>query len=444
MAYAEKRGQGPKPWRVKYMTPAGERSESGFATKKAALMFGSEQESKIRRNEWIDPKDSRTTFGVFADLFMDAARLADSTRAKYDSFLKNHILPEWENWELGELMGAHLEITGWVKDLHEELMESSVASIFACFSTIMNAAVAARKIQASPCPHVKVTSGSYEAEHLVAEPVQAVQASIRLGEAGGLSDLVLCMMDFWTGARWSELVGQTHAEYDQLGKRIRIDDPLKETAGKLKKGGLAAGDAPPERAGRRPKKKGRTKTPAGTRWVKLPPFLALMYEMLLAEREGERYVFVGDKGGLLRRSNYRRRLWRPAWDGDPANPDPALRVAPILPYITFNEGRHTQRTWLAADGVPEVARAYRLGHKIKGMGSVYEHVTPEMDRQVMDCLTRRWVSALRELDESERKRLLVVAPFLAKEVDAAMKDARGSEHGKTISQIPPKRAAGGQ
>jgi hypothetical protein len=37
VAYAEKRGKGPQPWRVKYKVPGGEASQSGFETKQAAL-----------------------------------------------------------------------------------------------------------------------------------------------------------------------------------------------------------------------------------------------------------------------------------------------------------------------------------------------------------------------------------------------------------------------
>ena len=40
MAYAEKRGKGPAPWRVKYKLPSGEEaSESGFETKAAARLI---------------------------------------------------------------------------------------------------------------------------------------------------------------------------------------------------------------------------------------------------------------------------------------------------------------------------------------------------------------------------------------------------------------------
>jgi hypothetical protein len=44
VAYAEKRGKGPRPWRVKYKVPGGEASESGFETKQAALVWGQDQE----------------------------------------------------------------------------------------------------------------------------------------------------------------------------------------------------------------------------------------------------------------------------------------------------------------------------------------------------------------------------------------------------------------
>jgi len=55
MAYAEKRGKGPRPWRVKYKVPGGEASQSGFETKQAALGWGRDQEAKVRAGTWTDP-----------------------------------------------------------------------------------------------------------------------------------------------------------------------------------------------------------------------------------------------------------------------------------------------------------------------------------------------------------------------------------------------------
>lgn len=106
---------------------------------------------------------------------------------------------------------------------------------------------------------------------------------MRLYETGlGLSGFTLCLADLYTGARWSELVGQQRHEYDAVNKAIRIKEPLKEVNGKVTKGGdLAAAQVMPEEpaviTGRRKKanRSGRTKTPAGTRWVELPPSIAV-------------------------------------------------------------------------------------------------------------------------------------------------------------------------
>jgi hypothetical protein len=93
------------------------------------------------------------------------------------------------------------------------------------------------------------------------------------------------------------------------------------------------------------------------------------------------------EGWPWRRSNFRQRFWRPAWDGtDPDNPYSSAHTPPILPWFTFNEGRRTDATWLAEDGIPEFARRARLGQKMKGMARVYDHVTPVMRQQNLDAL----------------------------------------------------------
>ncbi|WP_236808331.1 nitrilase-related carbon-nitrogen hydrolase [Amycolatopsis albispora] len=240
---------------------------------------------------------------------------------------------------------------------------------FALFSTIMGVAADRTKIiPGNPCRGVRVGSGEYEEERLVASPVQVLRAAVRLyqrrrgrrgdhragalppGRAGaggrlpadeadrrnpvrclgnavvraghdrgrsrrrrdaadgcfarvaeprgtarppgvrgrirppapqvrrrglGLGGFTMCLLDAYTGARWRELVGQQRHEYDPEGSRIRICAPLKEVSGKVFKGGSLAMRAEgatshptPTRPGRRRRKgkKGRTMTPAGTRW----------------------------------------------------------------------------------------------------------------------------------------------------------------------------------
>jgi len=291
-----------------------------------------------------------------------------------------------------------------------------VASYFALFSTILNAAVRARMIPANPCSGVRVSSGEFDSERLVATPAQALRAAMRLYEQGlGMSGFVLCLMDVYTGARWGELVGQQRHEYDSEKRGIEIRTPLKEVAGKVYKGGRKSDDhhadgrqRPPTRRGNSRPKKGRTKTPAGTRFVALPPGIAVLYEELM-DSHREPFVLCTPEGHPWRRSNFRIRFWRPAWDGvELDDPGAGERRPPILPTFTFHEGRHTPATWLTEEGIPEAARRARLGQKMKGIA----HVTPAMVNQLPDALEECWLRSLASLYPGERAKLVSWFPHL--------------------------------
>lgn len=110
------------------------------------------------------------------------------------------------------------------------------------------------------------------------------------------------------------MVGQQRHEYDSEAQTIQIREPLKEIGGRLFKGGRRVdtsrladlGPRPthpvtPGRQGGRAKK-GRTKTPAGTRSVKLPPSIAVFYEELM-DSHGFPFVLCSAEGAPLRRSS---------------------------------------------------------------------------------------------------------------------------------------------
>jgi hypothetical protein len=354
--------------------------------------------------------------------------LSEATVAKYRSHLDSQLLPQWSAWPMIGIFNSYIEIEKWVSELHEDYAESTVSSIFATFSTFLNAAVRARIIPASPCSGIRVTSGEYAPERLVASPVQALRAAMRLYESGlGLGGFTLCLVDVYTGARWGELAGQQRHEYDAQKKAIAIQAPLKEVGGVLKKHGQAIAEtepvvpAPPSRRRRgAAARKGRTKTPAGTRWVELPPSIAVFHELLI-DNHAHPFVFATPEGHPWRRSNFRQRYWRPIWDG--RNPDNTCaddHVPAILPWFTFHEGRHTHATWLTEDGIAEVARRARLGQKMKGIARVYDHVTEVMRKQILDALEARWEASLLALTATERARLTDWFPHLGPVISRLM------------------------
>jgi integrase len=129
---------------------------------------------------------------------------------------------------------------------------------------------------------------------------------------------------------------------------------------------------------------GPPKTRDSARDIVIPPFLTDLLRELLDSHD-EDQVFTGERGGLLRRSTFSRRMWQPAVNGNPRHAQPA-----ILAGMHFHDLRHTHKTWLIEDDIPEVAQAKRLGHRLPGVRGIYSHVTPAMSQRIVDRLEDRW------------------------------------------------------
>ncbi|WP_233157395.1 MULTISPECIES: hypothetical protein [Amycolatopsis] len=79
---------------------------------------------------------------------------------------------------------------------------------------------------------------------------------------------------------------------------------------------------------------------------------------------------------------------------------PEVRVQPILTGLRFHDLRHSHKTWMIADGIPEVAQSRRLGHRIPDeIRDVYSHVAAEVETRLLDSLERRWHDAVATVHE---------------------------------------------
>jgi hypothetical protein len=67
---------------------------------------------------------------------------------------------------------------------------------------------------------------------------------------------------------------------------------------------------------------------------------------------------------------------------------------PVVPGLTFHDLRHSQKVWLIEAGIPEIAQAERLGHRIGGVRGIYSHVSEPMRVEILVVLQRLWDEAL--------------------------------------------------
>jgi integrase len=128
-----------------------------------------------------------------------------------------------------------------------------------------------------------------------------------------------------------------------------------------------------------------TKSEAGKRTFALPAFLVdELAAHIAAHRPGaspDDLVFLGPKGGILRRS-FEARLFKPA-----------VEAAGLPENLTFHGLRHVATTLMIANNEHPKVIQHRLGHADPAMSlGVYGHVPDDLDQSAavrLDGLFRR-------------------------------------------------------
>jgi integrase len=362
MAWAEKRGG---RYRVRYRLPDGSLfTEGGFTSRADAESRAADVESDQRRELFVDPRLAQTTVGEWVKAWSHAHDVSPITWNTYDSHLRNHILPRFADMPLGEVQ--RMTVKAWVKTLRATLAEKSVSDVAGLLSMILGEAVDEGLLGTNPCRKLRINTGHRpERPHVCPDEVATLATRVSPENA------VLIITAAYTGMRWGELAGLQWDRVD-LNKGETVVDPrvgaLHEIGGRLELG-------PP-------------KTPASVRTIHLPPFHIELLTQLRHRRPDATFVFTGVDGGLHRRSNFRRRVWLPALTGgDDAD---AVGRPPIQPGMHFHDLRHTHKTWLIEDRVPEVVQHQRMGHRFAGVMGTYSHVTRPMIDDMLAGLQARW------------------------------------------------------
>jgi integrase len=382
MSYSEKAGK--NTWRVRYLRDDGTLGTiSGFPTESAANHKAQEIDADRRRGTFQDPEAGKITLAEWAPTWYDSIEVAPATEAQYRSLGRNHILPRWGSVGIGAIAGVAVKI--WAKQLRANgYAESTVSTIVKILSMMLADATDERLIVANPIRANRRgrRRRARPVERQWTTPERALLIALQAGQLSGLWATALLITAAWTGARWGELTGlQRH--------NLHLDDgcfdidpdigALHEINGRFELG-------PP-------------KTIESARTVTLSPFLVDIIRTLL-DTTDHPHVFVTADGELLRRSNFSRRVMRPAADGNLQRPRATIHVHPVVPGLTFHGLRHSHKTWMIADGLPQVAQAKRLGHRIPDkIEHIYSHVAPEVEARLHVALQRRWADAVNSLTD---------------------------------------------
>jgi integrase len=478
VAYAERRGRGRQPWRVKYKLPSGvETSESGFETKAAALAWGRDQEARIREGRWSDPDAGKTTVSEWIDRWLAMQDVGISTVEIREYLIRRFIRPAWGESELVSLTTE--DITNWENAIPARtgVCRRTARDARALLCTILGDAAAAKPPLIRYNPAIRPRNRGRRTgrrldrgpQRVWVTPLRALLVAERAALPSGRDeDLIMIVTIAYTGLRFGEVIGleREHVQRDE----IHVEWQLREIRSAFH---------------RLPPKDDSYRSP---NWA--------------AQHGGSgHYVFLGADGGHCRRSNYARRVFRPACDGryHPGMGKPARLVIadasawPGVPVATWPSAqpgsgafipprgrgiqpipedvplacwlpakfgltphglRHSHKTWMAEDGIPEILAEQRLGHEVPGMRGLYAHASERMRDDLKHALQARWeesLSARATIHAHSPVPLLdqLLASFRdrghQKSEPAAPRDTpkqptTPGDREKMISQIPPNHA----
>lgn len=349
MAHVQRKGD---RWQARFRDPAGREHAKRFDRRADAERWLRDQAGAVDRGRWIDPSLGRMAFDEWCKRWWATTpALRASTRARDASYLRTHLLPAFGPLPLVAI--DHMAVVSWVADLTAAgKAPATVSKAFQILSKIMQAAVDAKMISASPCTKVKLPKIERE-EMRFLNPAEVAS----LADAIHPRYRALVFVGAWSGLRIGELAGLKRARVDQMRRRIEVAEIVTEVQGHLHWG--------------------QPKTRAGRRSIPVPAPIMDELTAHLERYSADELVFTGPEGGVLRVNGWRRRFWNPAVA--------AAGLAPLRPH----DLRHTAVALWIASGSRELEVSRRAGHTSTSFTQDrYGHLFPSSEDEFAERLAK--------------------------------------------------------
>jgi integrase len=328
-----------------------------FERKSEASRWLSFKDTEITQGEWISPELAMKKFREYAGEWMRDRVLKVRTEELYRGLLRNHLLPTFGDLSMGDIEES--TVRRWRKERLEAGKKAkrpfgpvTVAKAYRLLHAIFTTAVEDRIVRRNPCRIEGAGKEESDEREIISLPVV-----FAIAKAVPVRYRALVLLATFADLRWGELAGLRRENVDLDACEIRVVETLAE----MDKGGLRP-ETPKSRAGKR-----TVAFPA-----ELVPELRWHLERF-AEPGKRGVVFVGPKGGRLRRSNFRQ-IWNKA------------RESVGFPDLHFHDLRHTGGTLSAATGATLKELMARLGHSSVRAAMIYQHATRDRDRAIAKAL----------------------------------------------------------
>ena len=278
-------------------------------------------------------------------------RLARKAAASRRSVWNSRVEPQWGNVLIAEVRSS--AIRGWVAAMVAEgAGVPIIENAFGVLRQVLGEAVEDNRLARNPCDGVKLPKRKHaDRGYLSHEQVAALASQVERNP-----EVVRFLA--YTGLRWGEMAALRVQDFDMLRRRVNVSRSVTES------GGL------------------QWSTPKSweRRSVPFPTAFAEELAALMTGKGRDDLVFTDQRGGVLRNSNWRARVFRPAVARCRDTDD-------TFPTITPHDLRHTAASLAGSVRANVKAVQRMLGHAKASMTlDIYADLFDEDLDEVADRL----------------------------------------------------------
>jgi integrase len=315
-------------WRARYVDDDGRQHSKAFERRvDAQAWLDNEVVAKFAAGTYVTPAAGRVTVAsVYASWSASQGHISAKTAATRRSAWGSRVQPRWADVAVVDVKTS--AVKAWVATMVAEgVGVPGVENVFGLLRQVLGAAVEDRRIPRNPCDGVKLPKRQHaDRGYLSHAQVSALAKTVeRQGE--------VVRFLAYTGVRWGEMAALRVCDFDMLRRRVNVSRSVTES------GGLVWST---------PKTWERRSVP-------FPAVLADELAPLMVGKGRDDLVFTDMRGGVLRNSNWRARVFDPAVAA-------CQQADDTFPTISPHDLRHTAASLAVSAGANVKAVQRMLGH----------------------------------------------------------------------------------
>jgi integrase len=354
MTVRKRQGTKSTRWQASWKKPDGSRGFKDFPTKQLALAFENKMKSDLLRGDYANPRFAKTMVReVFEDLKSTWGNLKPKTTDDYQGLWVNMIEPVWGNKRLSDINRTDFKV--WVNHgfsrTGKKVSASRIRKSAVVLNAIINHAIERELINKNPLGKYRNVLPRHEIQSQ--RKVLEFKELIKLADVCGKYRLMILLAGL-LGLRWGEVIGLKANDINFKSNTIRISRSISEVNGKIYEATTKSGKA---------------------RIVPIPKQIQSDLKTLVLEREEGSPLFVSHNQKWLRKSNFSRRIFKPAV------------IQSGVSRITFHELRHTAVSIQLSNGTDPITVSKLAGHSSPATTlKVYAHELANTNEKILNVI----------------------------------------------------------